>query len=492
MHTRDKESKDVDEFIEDIDSAQAEHGAATSTDSRNVEEFTEKEQRKIIHKVDRRLVTGLGLLMGMCLMDRTNLGSASIAGMSEDLGLESGPKYSLVLLIFFVPYVLVQLPVNAIAQNLSPRHFSSGVTLCWGVLMVGAAFVDEWWHLMIIRALLGAFESSLYASLLPLLSAWYTRYDVHKRFSISYFISCLVSALGPVLACGFMQMDGLSGLAGWRYIFLMEGVLNFLAAIIGWLLLVEYPQGSHKCWMFLTEKEEAFIIRHINADRADAAEQIQFDLRDFLRPAKDWKVFTYPMMFLLSTCVSYSIAFFLPIILVSKLKFGVTAAQALSTPPYIVAGIWMHITAWSGDRYHIRGPLVLSNCLLSTVGLALLGWVASPGVQYFGAILVTSGSNANVPTNLAWQANNIRGKWKRSFCNALLIMGGGIGGIVGSLVFRSQDAPTYRPGIIASIVASVITMLISVVLMLRMRALNRKAATGGIVLEELAGFKYTL
>ena len=151
---------------------------------------------------------------------------------------------------------------------------------------------------MIIRALLGAFESSLYASLLPLLSAWYTRYDVHKRFSISYFISCLVSALGPVLACGFMQMDGLSGLAGWRYIFLMEGVLNFLAAIIGWLLLVEYPQGSHKCWMFLTEKEEAFIIRHINADRADAAEQIQFDLRDFLRPAKDWKVFTYPMMFL--------------------------------------------------------------------------------------------------------------------------------------------------------------------------------------------------
>lgn len=95
-----------------------------------------------------------------------------------------------------------------------------------------------------------------------------------------------------------MQMDGLSGLAGWRYIFLMEGVLNFAAAIIGWLLLVEYPLGSHKCWKFLTEKEEAFIIRHIDADRADAAEQIKFNIRDFLRPAKDWKVFTYPLMFL--------------------------------------------------------------------------------------------------------------------------------------------------------------------------------------------------
>ncbi|CAG8893374.1 unnamed protein product [Penicillium egyptiacum] len=289
-----------------------------------------------------------------------------------------------------------------------------------------------------------------------------------------------------------MQMDGLGGLAGWRYIFLMEGVLNFAAAIIGWLLIVEYPLGSHKCWMFLTEKEEAFIIRHIDADRADAAEQFKFNLRDFLRPAKDWKVFTYPMMFLLSTCVSYSIAFFLPIILESKLKYGVIAAQGLSTPPYVVAGIWMYFTAWLGDKYHIRGPIVIWNCLLSIIGLSLLGWVASPGVQYFGVILVTAGGNANLPTDLAWQANNIRGKWKRSFCNALLLMGGGIGGIVGSLVFRSQDAPTYRPGIEASIVASFTTTAIAIALMLRMHALNKMAATGAIVLEGLPGFKYTL
>ncbi len=154
----------------------------------------------------------------------------------------------------------------------------------------------------------------------------------------------------------------------------------------------------------------------------------------------------------LSTCVAYSISFFLPIILESKLEYGVTAAQGLSTPPYVVAGIWMYFTAWLGDRYHIRGPIFIWNCLQSIVGLSLLGWVASPGVQYFGVILVTAGCNANVPTDLAWQANNIRGKWKRSFCSALLLMGGGAGGIAGSLVFRSQDAPTYRPGIEASIV----------------------------------------
>lgn len=121
---------------------------------------------------------------------------------------------------------------------------------------------------------------------------------MHKRFSVSYFISSLLAAFGPVLACGFMQMGGLSGLAGWRYIFIMEGILTFAVAIIGWLLLVDYPLDSHKCWMFLTEKEETFVIRRIDDDRADATEDIKFNFRDFLRPAKDWKVFTYPMMFL--------------------------------------------------------------------------------------------------------------------------------------------------------------------------------------------------
>jgi hypothetical protein len=80
MATKGVESEKIDEFINYIDGALAEHGVAIPADSKNVEEFTKEEQKRIIHKVDRRLVTGLGLLMGMCLMDRTNLGSTSIAG----------------------------------------------------------------------------------------------------------------------------------------------------------------------------------------------------------------------------------------------------------------------------------------------------------------------------------------------------------------------------------------------------------------------------
>lgn len=165
-------------------------------------------------------------------------------------------------------------------------------------MIKGAGFVTEWWHLVIIRALLGALESSLFAAVILLYSCWYTRYDVHKRFSLGYSISTLLAALAPLMATGFMQMKGLHNLAGWRWIFIMEGMVTFAIAIIGWILIVDYPLGSHRYWRFLTENEEAYVIRCINRDRADATDTPRFELVEFLKPAKDWKAFTYPLMFL--------------------------------------------------------------------------------------------------------------------------------------------------------------------------------------------------
>lgn len=149
--------------------------------------------------------------------------------------------------------------------------------------------------------------------------------------------------------------------------------------------------------------------------------------------------------------VSYSISFFLPIILTAELHFSIEASELLTTPPYVFAGIFMLIQGWLGDKYRMRAPFIIWNSIQAIIGLAILGWVTVPGVQYFGVFLVTSGSNANIPAVLTYQANNIRGQLKRTFCSASIITMGGIGGVAGSLVFRSQDAPKYLPGVYACI-----------------------------------------
>ena len=111
----------------------------------------------------------------------------------------------------------------------------------------------------------------------------------------------------------------------------------------------------------------------------------------------------------------------------------------------------MILSAYLGDHYHIRGPILIFNALIALIGLPIMGFASSSGARYFGVFLVTAGTNANIPTTLAYQANNVRGQWKRALCSALFVAFGGIGGISGGTIFRTQDKPRYIPGISAAI-----------------------------------------
>jgi hypothetical protein len=127
--------------------------------------------------------------------------------------------------------------------------------------------------------------------------------------------------------------------------------------------------------------------------------------------------------------------------------FSIAASQCLVAPPYVLAGMLMLSTAWVGDKYRMRAPVLIFNSVITLIGLPVMGFASSNGVRYFGVFLTTAGANANIPCSMAYQANNIRGQWTRAFASATLVGFGGIGGIAGSLIFRSQDAPDYIPGI---------------------------------------------
>ena len=131
--------------------------------------------------------------------------------------------------------------------------------------------------------------------------------------------------------------------------------------------------------------------------------------------------------------------------------YGVAASQCLVAPPYVLAGLLMWATSWAGDKYRLRGPILVLNSVITLIGLPIMGFASSAGVRYFGVFITTAGTNANIPASMAYQANNIRGQWTHAFASASLVGLGGVGGIAGSLVFRSQDAPRYLPGIWASI-----------------------------------------
>lgn len=460
-------------------------------------EYDAAEQSKIVHRIDRRLIVMTGIIYCVSLMDRTNLSAAALAGMNVELGMSvRNNGYSIITLVFFITYILFQPPATAATRKIGPRVFLSTIALLWGATMIGMGFVKKWEQLIPLRLILGIFEAGYFPGAVYLLSTWYTRYEMGKRYAVFYTLGCVASACSGILAFGLMQMHGLQGLTGWRWIFIIEGVLTCIIAIAAYVFLVPFPDaGAHKAWNFLSKSEVNFIIRKINADRGDVHLQ-EFTFARFLRGGADIKVWCFGLIFCFTTTVSYALAYFLPLILNGGMKFSVGASQCLVAPPYIFAGIWMFACGWWGDKAKNRGIVIVVNCLLEILGLTLMGWAPSNASKYVGVFFACAGANCNVPTILTYQANNIRGQWKRAFCSAILVGLGGMGGIIGSLVFRPQDAPNYLPGLYACLTAAVVSIVIVGGLTVYFISANGKAARGEIKLEQIEGseedFRFTL
>jgi len=172
--------------------------------------------------------------------------------------------------------------------------------------------------------------------------------------------------------------------------------------------------------------------------------------------------------------------------------FDVGLSQLLTAPPYGAAGILMFVCAYIGDKYRIRGPILIATSSVGIIGLGLLRWTTPPGVRYLGIFLICMACNGGLPTVMAYQANNIRGQWKRAFASATLVGFGGIGGIAGSTVFRGQDSPHYTLGIAFCIACNILIILIVVINTIVFRRQNRRADNGEVVLEGDVNFRYTI
>lgn len=165
---------------------------------------------------------------------------------------------------------------------------------------------------------------------------------MHKRYSVFYFIGTLASACAGILAYGLMQMDGIQGYRGWRWIFIIEGVITCVIAIVCYFFLVDFPDSKNaaRAWSFLNEREIRMCVARDNVDRGDAIAE-QFSRKKFLGAGKDLEMWGFAWIFGMSTAVAYALAYFLPIIRRIRMGFDVGKAQCLVAPPYGAAGVWM-------------------------------------------------------------------------------------------------------------------------------------------------------
>lgn len=159
--------------------------------------------------------------------------------MQPDLNMNaSNNGYSITSLVFFITYTIFQIPATVIIRKVGPRIFLSAIVLFWGAVMIvsprnsrhcrfcsqlqGFGFVPSWPAMAGLRVVLGALEAGFYPGCVYLLSTWYPRYELQKRNAAFYLIGSTASGFGGILAYGLMQMSGIGGLEGWRWIFIVR------------------------------------------------------------------------------------------------------------------------------------------------------------------------------------------------------------------------------------------------------------------------------
>ncbi|KAK6397494.1 hypothetical protein LTR65_006471 [Meristemomyces frigidus] len=430
-------------------------------------------EKKLLRKIDFRLIPPLWLLFMLAFLDRTNIGNARIQGMTKDLKME-GNDYNIALFIFFIPYILFEVPSNILIKRMKPSTWLSGLMFCWGIVTIGQGLVTTTGGLQAMRFLLGLFEAGFFPGCMYLISMYYKRYELQRRFSVFFTGSILAGSFSGLLAYAISHMDGVGGYAGWRWIFILEGLVTAVIGLASKWFIADWPEDV----TFLTDDEKTLLIARLTADVADA-KMNRLDKPAAKRIFTDWKMYCGVFMYMGVVNTGYATSFFLPTI-ITELGFKAEAAQVRSIPIFIVAAAVCGITAWLTDLLRHRYAFCITGVCIATIGYGVLLCEASVSVsfRYAAIFLVVSGGYMCQPVTIAWVNNTMGGHYRRSISSAVMIGFGNIGGIIASNIFITSQAPAYPVGYGVSLGLLWMCALACTGLLLGLRAENKRRDRG--------------
>ncbi|CAK7235029.1 hypothetical protein SCUCBS95973_009132 [Sporothrix curviconia] len=384
------------------------------------------EAHRVLRKIDLRLIPIVLMLYTLTFLDRVNIGNAAVWNLETDLHMK-GYDYNIVVLVFYIPYILLEIPSNMIINRVQPRYWIGFLALGWGLSVTFAGFSKSMGGL----------------GCLFLIGSWYRREELIVRLAWFMVSNDVAGVLSGLLGAGLGSLNGTGGYSGWCWIFWVEGAMTCVAAIVALFFLPSFPEES----TFLTPEEKAWYLRRLKRDDNNReGEQQKMELRGVLRSLRDWKVLTSGVLYL-SVCVTaYSLSVFQPAVLTS---FGWSSLKSnlLTAPVRAVSGIISVLVALWSDKVRRRGVFCLAGFLISIMGMLFVMLFTNGNLRYMGFYFASFGIYICQPLVIGWCVNQVIGYTKRGTVTAFAVSCGQIGGIISALVFPSKNAPQYVPGI---------------------------------------------
>ena len=319
-----------------------------------------------LRKVRRRIMPLIVLLYFIAYLDRNNVGFAKLT-MSEDIGL-SATAYGLGAGIFFLGYALLEIPSNGGMYRFGARKWIARILVSWGILATAMALVNGETTFYIIRFLLGAAEAGFFPAILFYLTLWFPAAQRVAVIGIFILAQPISNALGAPVSALLLTMDGILGLHGWQWLYIIEGIPAVLLGFLAPRLLTDRPRDA--TWLNADEREWL-----TNTMDKELANKSASGKHKFLDGLKDRRTLAYSALYFGLVCGIYGLGLWMPTIVAALGDFNTTQVGFIVAIPYAIAAVFVFLWSRRSDRTGNRVGHASASMILAAVGLLGAGFL---------------------------------------------------------------------------------------------------------------------
>ncbi|WP_449433445.1 MFS transporter [Pseudomonas putida] len=343
----------------------------------------------LYRKISWRIMPLLIVAYVVAFLDRINVGYAQLQ-MKDTLAF-SDATYALGAGIFFIGYLLFEVPSNLMLEKIGVRKTLLRIMVCWGVIAVAMMFVQTPTQFYVLRFLLGVFEAGFTPGVLLYLTYWYPPAQRARMMAV-FLLGAIIASLiaGPLSGAIMKYFDGLNGWHGWQWLFLIQGLPAPLLGILAWFVLIDHPQQAP----WLSSEEKARLQLQFDAEQQSTSKASHTSLRDLLCDVRVWAL---SLVYVLVVAGTYTIAFWTPTLIRSWGVKDMLEIGLYATLPQLFAVAGVILLGRSSDRHGERRWHFTAGALTAATGLLIMALAQGQlGASLAGLCLAIMGL-ASVP-----------------------------------------------------------------------------------------------
>jgi MFS transporter, ACS family, tartrate transporter len=392
-------------------------------------------EKSVVSKVLRYLIPLLAVFYMFNLLDRGNIGIAALT-MKDDLGFDDR-VYGLGAGIFFIGYFLFEIPSNIIMEKVGARLWIARIMFTWGIVSTSMMFVNSPTALYVLRFLLGVAEAGFFPGIILYLTYWIPAAIRGKVLGRFLAVTGILGLLGGPIGGVLLKLDGIWGLQGWQWLFLIEG----LPSILGTFFVLKFlPDGPRQA-KWLSEDEKAYITAKLDAENKNTTRLQHLSLKQGL---SDSRLVKMCLIFLLAGTAGNAVGSFFPQILKAQ-SGGAWSDSFIATVtafPALMGAIAMVIATMHSDKSGKRKAHVIGGYSVAALGFVAL--IVAPTAGFMILAMTLNNMGERSAAGSYWTlTTNLLGPRAAAAGIALINSVGNLGGffgpyLMGEILFRTN------------------------------------------------------